>query len=112
VPLVSVDSLSLSLSRPSLPVSLLTGSLPFPAPPRRPLATPLVCVECFIGKQKKPILFKVTEPSSIPYRTPSACAKRAAYPDPPPVIPVPDTGVAQVTTSPGRGLLAEQDRDD
>jgi hypothetical protein len=28
----------------------------------------------------------------------------AAYPDPPPVIPVPDTGVAQVTTSPGRGL--------
>jgi hypothetical protein len=70
------------------------------------------CVECLIGKQKKPILFKVTEPSSIPYRTPSACAKRAAYPDPPPVIPVPDTGVAQVTTSPGRGLLAEQDRDD
>jgi hypothetical protein len=29
-----------------------------------------VCVECLIGKQKKPILFKVTEPSSIPYRTP------------------------------------------
>ncbi len=28
-----------------------------------------VCVECVIGKQKKPILFKVTEPSSIPYRT-------------------------------------------
>ena len=56
-------------------------------------------------------IFKVTEPSSTPYRTPSACAKRAAYPDPPPVIPVPDTGVAQVTTSPGRGLLAEQDRD-
>ena len=25
-----------------------------------------VCVECLIGKQKKPILFKVTEPSSIP----------------------------------------------
>ena len=40
-------------------------------------------------------IFKVTEPSSIPYRTPSACAKRAAYPDPPPVIPLPDTGVAQ-----------------
>ncbi len=38
-------------------------------------------------------IFKVTEPSSIPYRTPPACAKRAAYPDPPPVIPVPDTGV-------------------
>ena len=31
-------------------------------------------------------IFKVTEPSSIPYRTHPACAKRAAYPDPPPVI--------------------------
>jgi len=39
-------------------------------------------------------IFKVTEPNSIPYRTHSACAKRAAYPDPPPVIPLPDTGVA------------------
>jgi hypothetical protein len=29
-----------------------------------------VSVECLIGKQKKPILVKVTEPSSIPYRTP------------------------------------------
>jgi hypothetical protein len=37
----------------------------------------VVCVECLIGKQKKPILFKVTEPSSIPYRTPPACAKWA-----------------------------------
>ena len=37
-----------------------------------------MCVECLIGKQKKPILFKVTEPSSIPYRTHPACAKRAA----------------------------------
>ena len=27
-------------------------------------------------------IFKVTEPSSIPYGTHSACAKRAAYPDP------------------------------
>ena len=35
-------------------------------------------------------LFKVTEPSSIPaYRTHSTCAKRAMYPDPPPVIRVP-----------------------
>jgi len=24
---------------------------------------PAVCVECLIGKQKKPIFFKVTEPS-------------------------------------------------
>ena len=47
--------------------------------------------ECLIGKQKKPILFKVTEPSSIPYRTHSACAKSAAYPDPPPVILVPES---------------------
>jgi hypothetical protein len=54
-----------------------------------------VCVECLIGKQKKPILFKVTEPSSIPYRAPSACAKMAAYPDPPPVIPVPESIAAQ-----------------
>ena len=48
-----------------------------------------VCVEYLIGKQKKPIFFKVTELSSVPYRAPSACAKRAAYPDPPPVNPSP-----------------------
>ena len=62
----------------------------------------LVCVECLIGKQKKPILFKVIEPSSIPYRTHSACAKRAAYPDPPPVtvmrrVPVALVVVASLT---------------
>ena len=44
-----------------------------------------VCVECLVGKQYEPTLFKVTEPSSVPYRTPSACAKLATYPDPPPV---------------------------
>ena len=54
-----------------------------------------MCVECLIGKQKKPILFKVTEPSSVPYRAPPACAKRAAYPDPPPVIPLPESIAAQ-----------------
>ena len=54
-----------------------------------------MCVECLIGKQKKPILFKVTEPSSIPYRAPSACAKMAAYPDPPPVILPPESVAAQ-----------------
>jgi hypothetical protein len=56
-----------------------------------------VCIECVIGlgTQKKPILFKVTESSSIPYRTHSAYAKMASYPDPPPVIPVPDTIVTQ-----------------
>ena len=56
---------------------------------------PRVCVECLIGKQKKLILFKVTEPSSVPYRAPPACAKRAAYPDPPPVILVPESIAAQ-----------------
>jgi len=71
-----------------------------------------VCVECLIGKQKKPILLKVTDPSSIPYRAPPACTKMAAYPDPPPVILVPESIAVQVQTSPGRGLLAEQDRDD
>ena len=58
-----------------------------------------MCVECLIGKQKKPILFKVTEPSSIPYRAPPACAKIAAYPDPGPppvtVILVPESIAAQ-----------------
>ncbi len=49
-------------------------------------------------------IFKVTEPNSIPYRTHSACAKRAAYPDPPPVIPLPDTGVAEVTCSDWGGM--------
>jgi hypothetical protein len=34
-----------------------------------------VCVECLIGKQKKPILFKVTELSSIPYRAPPGAPK-------------------------------------
>ena len=52
-------------------------------------------------------IFKVTEPNSIPYRTHPACAKRAAYPDPPPVIPVPDTGVAEVTHLPSPRSLGE-----
>jgi len=52
---------------------------------------PGVCVECLIGKQNKPTLFKVTEPSSVPYRTPPACATWAAYLDPPPVILVPES---------------------
>jgi len=54
-----------------------------------------VCVECLVGGQNKPTLFKVTEPSSVPYRTPSACAKRAAYPDPPPAIPLPESIASQ-----------------
>jgi len=47
-------SLSLSLSL-SLPLSL---SLSLPPPPSSLDLS--VCVECLIGKQKKPILFKVT----------------------------------------------------
>ena len=34
-------------------------------------------------------------PSRAPYRTPSACANRAAYPDPPPVAPDPESIDAQ-----------------
>ena len=34
-------------------------------------------------------------PSRAPYRTPSACANRAAYPDPPPVVPHPESIDAQ-----------------
>jgi hypothetical protein len=61
-----------------------------------------MCVLSVYWKTKKPILFKVTEPNSIPYRTHPACAKRAAYPDPPPVIPLPspESIAAQVTSSP------------
>jgi len=44
-----------------------------------------VCVEC---------LFLRT-PSRAPYRTPPACAKRAAYPDPPTVVPNPESIAAQ-----------------
>ncbi len=40
-----------------------------------------VCVEC---------LFLRT-PNRAPYRTPSACANRTAYPDPPPVVPHPES---------------------
>ena len=40
-----------------------------------------VCVGC---------LFLRT-PSRAPYRTPPACANRAAYPDPPPVVPHPES---------------------
>ena len=58
-----------------------------------------VCVECLIRKQNKPILFKVTEPSSIPYRTHPACCKMAAYPDPPPVILVPESIAALWSTN-------------
>ena len=44
-----------------------------------------VCVGCLV----------VRTPSRAPYRTPSACANRAAYPDPPPVVPDPESIDAQ-----------------
>jgi hypothetical protein len=34
-----------------------------------------VCVECLIGKQKKPILFKVTEPSSVTVPSRGLCCR-------------------------------------
>jgi hypothetical protein len=66
----------------TLPLTSLTLTFRIWAPPAfgpgtagLPKLFGSVCVECLIGKQKKPILFKVTEPSSVPYRAPSACAK-------------------------------------
>jgi hypothetical protein len=45
-----------------------------------------VCFECFIFKS----------PCQAPYGANSACAKRAAYRDPPPVAPHPESLAAQV----------------
>jgi len=42
-----------------------------------------VCVEC--------LFFRT--PSRAPYRTSSACAKRATYPDPPPLVPHPESSL-------------------
>ena len=62
----------------------------------------VVCVEDLVEKQNKTTLFKVTEPSSVPYRTPPRFAKMAAYPDPwisppdpLPVILLPESIAAQ-----------------
>ena len=40
---------------------------------------------------------KPAKPSRAPYRTPSACANRAAYPEPPPVVPDPESIDAQAS---------------
>jgi len=63
-----------TLSSPPSPPCLLSNLMsfhsapdPYNSDPYNFVTGPLVCVECLIGKQKKPILFKVTEPSSIPY---------------------------------------------
>ena len=74
-----------------------------------------MCVEDLVEKQNKTTLFQVTEPSSVPYRTPSACAKMAAFPDPPPVILLPESIAARSAYSlllrpeifPGIGALPE-----
>jgi hypothetical protein len=50
----------------------------------------------------------VTEPS--PFRDSPACAKRAAYPDPPPVVPDPESLAAQAAYPFGRvvcGVVCE-----
>ena len=65
--------------------------------------TGLVFLVCVFGL----FIFKVTEPNSIPYGTHSACDKRAAYPDPPPVILLPESGVAEVTHLPSPRSLGE-----
>ena len=37
------------------------------------------------------VVYFLRTPSRAPYRTPPACANRAAYPDPPPVVPDPES---------------------
>ncbi len=37
------------------------------------------------------VVYFLRTPSRAPYRTPPACANRAAYPDPPPVVPHPES---------------------
>ena len=44
-----------------------------------------MCVECYFSKS----------PGQAPYGANSACAKRAAYPDPAPVVPHPESLAAQ-----------------
>ena len=48
------------------------------------------------GRVRVGCLFLRT-PSRAPYWTPPACANRAAYPDPPPVVPHPESIDAAVT---------------
>ena len=56
----------------------------------------------FLQEQIKDIIISVKclflrSPSRAPYRTPPACANRAAYPDPPPVVPDPESIDAQAS---------------
>jgi hypothetical protein len=69
-----------------------------------------VCVECllqFNWKTKKPILFKVTEPNSIPYKN-SSRAPKGRRTRTPPVIPLPESGFAEVTHLPSSRSLGER----
>ncbi len=43
------------------------------------------------------VVYFLRTPSRAPYRTPSACANRAAYPPPPPVVPDPESIDAQAS---------------
>jgi hypothetical protein len=48
--------------------------------------TPTRVCKCLVGKQNKPTLFKVTEPSSVPVQNSFGVRQKGTYPDPPPVI--------------------------
>jgi hypothetical protein len=56
-----------------------------------------VCVECLFGRS----------PGQAPYGTNSAFAKRAAYPDPPPVVPDPESLAAQAAYAFGHSAIAQ-----
>jgi hypothetical protein len=56
-----------------------------------------VCFEC--------LFFRT--PSRAPYRTPPACAKRATYSDPPPVVPDPESIAAQAAYNEAQGAIAQ-----
>jgi hypothetical protein len=64
-----------------------------PSSPRLGMAEIPVCT--FMNLCVLRIYF-LRPPSRVPYRTPPAIAKMAAYPDPPPVVPVPESVDAQV----------------
>jgi hypothetical protein len=69
------NGLSLSFSH-SLPLSGCNTEGALPAGKEQCGGAPGVgtaCVEDLVEKQNKTTLFKVTEPSSVPYRTPPAC---------------------------------------
>jgi hypothetical protein len=53
------------------------------------------------------IVLFLRSPSRAPCRTPSACAKRAAYPDPPPVVPDPKSIDAQAAYRFRQSAIAE-----